>query len=48
LGYIVKPSFFENKSLPHAEYLTSMSVGKPTGPLMMQYLKALIPAEIRQ
>ncbi len=45
LGYIVKPSFFENKSLPHAEYLTSMSVGKPTGPLMMQYLKALIPAD---
>jgi hypothetical protein len=42
LGYILKPKFFENKSLPHAEYLTSMSVGKHTGPDLMSSLKSLI------
>lgn len=43
LGYIVKPSFFEEKNIPHAEYLTSMSVGKPTAPLMMDQLRLIIP-----
>ena len=44
LGYILKPAFFEDKTLPHAEYLTSMSVGKPTGPLLLEQLKALLDA----
>lgn len=42
IGYIVKPTFFEDKSIPHAEYLTSMSVGKPTGPLLMDGLAKLV------
>lgn len=43
LGYIVKPSFFEDKNIPHAEYLTGMSVGKPTATLMMDQLRLIIP-----
>ncbi len=43
LGYIVKPSFFEDQSIPHAEYLTSMSVGKPAGPILMEQLRSIIP-----
>lgn len=42
LGYILKPSFFEIKNIPHAEYLTSMSLGKKTAPLMMEHLKELV------
>lgn len=42
LGYILKPTFFEHDSIPHAAYLTSMSVGKPTGPLMMDKLREMI------
>jgi hypothetical protein len=42
LGYILKPTFFEDPSIPHAEYLTSMSVGKETGPLIMKTLEELI------
>jgi hypothetical protein len=44
LGYIVKPTFFENKDIPHAEYLTGMSVGKPTGPTLMEHLGSIIPS----
>ena len=43
LGYILKPTFFEDKNIPHAEYLTGMSVGKDTAPLLMDQLKSLIP-----
>jgi len=43
LGYILKPAFFENKSIPHAEYLTGMSVGKSTGPELMEHLRTIIP-----
>lgn len=42
LGYILKPTFFEDKTIPHSEYLTSMSVGKPTGPLLMEQLRSII------
>lgn len=42
LGYILKPTFFEDSSIPHADYLTSMSVGKETGPLIMKTLEELI------
>jgi hypothetical protein len=41
LGYIVKPEYFEDRTLPHAPYLTSMSLGKRTGPSLMQVLKEL-------
>ena len=43
LGYILKPTFFEDQTIPHAEYLTSMSVGKPTAPLLMKTIEELIP-----
>ncbi|MBX2889416.1 MAG: neutral/alkaline non-lysosomal ceramidase N-terminal domain-containing protein [Saprospiraceae bacterium] len=42
LGYILKPAYFDNASLPHAPYLTSMSVGKQTGPVMMAGLRRLL------
>ncbi len=45
LGYIVKPTFFEDDNIPHAGYLTSMSVGKPTGPLLLKELQSIIPGE---
>jgi hypothetical protein len=41
LGYIVKPEYFEDQSLPHAPYMTSMSLGKDTGPYLMEVLKTL-------
>jgi hypothetical protein len=43
LGYILKPTFFEDKTIPHAEYLTGMSVGKSTAPLLMKTMADLIP-----
>lgn len=43
LGYILKPTFFEDPSIPHSEYLTSMSVGKETGPILMNQLRTIIP-----
>lgn len=45
LGYILKPSFFDDKNIPYSEYLTSMSVGKPTGPLLMKQLGKIIPGQ---
>ncbi len=42
LGYILKPTFFENKDIPHSGYLTSMSVGKATGPIMMNHLSSIM------
>lgn len=42
LGYIVKPDYFDHPELyQHAEYLTSMSLGPRTAPLMMQGLKTV-------
>jgi hypothetical protein len=41
LGYIVKPSYFEDQNLPHAPYLTRMSLGKQTGEVLMDTLKEL-------
>lgn len=45
LGYILKPKYFEDKTLPHAEYLTGMSVGKQTGPILLQNIQALLSNE---
>jgi len=42
LGYILKPKYFEDSTLPHAEYLTGMSVGKLAGPLVLEAVKSLI------
>ena len=42
LGYILKPAYFENTGLPHAEYLTRMSVGKQTGPMILETVKELV------
>jgi hypothetical protein len=45
LGYILKPAYFENPDLPHAPYLTSMSVGKDAGPDILKGLEKLIPRD---
>lgn len=42
LGYILKPKYFEDSTLPHSEYLTGMSVGKQAGPLVLETIKYLI------
>lgn len=43
LGYILKPVYFDDPALPHAGYLTSMSVGRQTAPDMMEALRKVIP-----
>jgi hypothetical protein len=43
LGYILKPEYFENDKIPHAPYLTSMSVGRKTGSHMMEAIREVIP-----
>lgn len=45
LGYILKPEYFENPEIPHAPYLTSMSLGSKTGPRLMDELSALSKEE---
>lgn len=46
LGYILKPEYFaEGTTIPHAEYLTSMSLGPKTAPDMLVALRAIIPTE---
>jgi len=45
LGYILKPAYFDGGALPHAEYLTGMSLGRETAPVMLDALDALIPRE---
>lgn len=41
LGYIVKSEYFEDQTLPHAPYLTRMSLGKSTGQQIMKTLEDL-------
>ena len=42
LGYILKPDYFVHPDkYSHAEYLTSVSVGKDAGPLLMEALASL-------
>lgn len=41
LGYILKPSYYSDSTLPHAEYMTRTSLGKDTGPLILQTIKEL-------
>ncbi|MBI2424857.1 MAG: alkaline ceramidase [Candidatus Hydrogenedentes bacterium] len=45
LGYVLKPEYFEENAPPHAEYLTSMSAGKTTGPAILDALRSVIPAQ---
>lgn len=43
LGYILKPSYFEpGNQIPHSQYLTSMSIGPETMPILEKELKILI------
>jgi len=44
LGYILKPDFFDNPdAYPHADYLTTVSVGPAAAPSVMQALASIIP-----
>jgi len=43
MGYILKPDYFaDGATYPHAEYLTSVSVGEQAGPQIMQVLKEIL------
>lgn len=43
LGYLLKPEFFdEAAAIPHAGYLTMVSVGRDGGPVLMEQLRKLI------
>jgi hypothetical protein len=42
LGYIIKPDFFDpSKKIPHADYLTGMSIDKNAGIVMMNVIENL-------
>ena len=42
LGYIVKPDFFDpSKKIPHADYITGMSIDKNAGIVMMNVIENL-------
>jgi hypothetical protein len=43
LGFILTHDFFQEKDIPHAEYLVSMSVGPDAAPAVMDALRAIIP-----
>ena len=44
LGYFCPSRYFEDtESIPHADYLTSMSPGPQSGPSMMEALASIIP-----
>ena len=46
MGYILKPEFFANDAAyPHADYLTSVSVGPEAGPRVMAALRTLLIAD---
>ncbi|MEM9624574.1 MAG: hypothetical protein AAF993_23235, partial [Pseudomonadota bacterium] len=45
IGYILQPDYFANPDrYPHADYLTSVSVGATAGPQIMAALAALVEA----
>ncbi|MBL7856797.1 MAG: neutral/alkaline non-lysosomal ceramidase N-terminal domain-containing protein [Cyclobacteriaceae bacterium] len=43
MGYILKPSFFDDPAIPHGEYLTHMSTGREAGPTVMKKMDELVP-----
>lgn len=48
LGYILKPSYFEKGNpFPHSEYLTGMSIGPQTMPIIENVLKQLTHTVIK-
>lgn len=42
LGYILKPEFFTDSTRLHSGYLTSMSLGSKTTPILLEKIKILI------
>jgi hypothetical protein len=43
MGYLLKPEFFDkSRKIPHADYLTMVSVGAKGGPEMMDVVRELI------
>jgi hypothetical protein len=43
MGYILKPEYFSaDVPYPHAEYLTSVSVGETAGPKVMQAIEDIV------
>jgi len=43
MGYLLKPEFFDkSRNLPHAGYLTTVSVGADGGPQMMAVVGELL------
>ena len=47
LGYILKPEFFTDTTFRHSKYLTSMSLGSKTSPLILDKLQELTRADDR-
>jgi hypothetical protein len=45
MGYIIKPEYFDDKTKPHAEYLTRMSLGRETSPIIERMLRKIIPGD---
>jgi hypothetical protein len=44
LGYMLRPAFFEQpEEFPHADYLTTVSVGPEAAPRLMAALTEIIP-----
>ena len=43
LGYMLKPEFFTDTTRLHSGYLTSMSLGPSTTPILLETIKTLIP-----
>ena len=42
MGYLLKPEFFDkSRNIPHADYLTKVSVGVKGGPAMMKVIEEL-------
>ena len=42
LGYILKPEFFSDTTRLHSGYLTSMSLGPKTTPILLEKIKSVI------
>ena len=42
LGYILKPEFFIDSTRLHSDYLTSMSLGQQTTPILLERLKRIV------
>lgn len=45
IGYILTPEFFHNEEIPNAPYLTGMSLGESTGPIVLEKIREAIPIE---